>query len=313
MKNIALFFIVILLSSCNRYLVTSIDTKLGIKLSQENLKICKGINTRKFNGKPVGKYWIRSNEVQGIQLTTNDLFKPIINESIFQILKDDKQKEFCHGVDIYDSDLNARKSDEKILKLDYIVEFPNQISLSEIFSQTIITKALESLEIDASTNNVSLPASFISKFKNEMKKELNTSSTSSAKLRYIIIDVQGIDLNSNETSLPIQEMKKLNLDAPLEKYKNGYNIIMGISGFSITNFSSQTKIVQDNSMITAIELAIKGESPELQKFIEKIKISASLNWSKQVNENIQTEINVNGCNFFYPLWIKPMNKNKNAL
>lgn len=313
MKNFTLFCIVILLTSCNRYLVNSIDNKLGIKLSQENLKVCKGTNTRKLNGKPVGRYWIRSNEVQGIQLTATELYKPIINESIFQILKNDMQKEFCHDVDIYDSDLNARKADEKIQKLDYIVEFPNQIGLSEIFSQTIITKAIQSLQVDASTNNITLPASFISKFKNEMKKELNTSSTSSAKLRYIIIDVQGIDLNSDETNLPIQEMKKLNLNKPLEQYKNGNNIIMGISGFSITDFSSQTKIVQDNYMLTAIELALKGETPELQKFIEKIKVSASLNWSRQVNENILTEIDVNGCNFFYPLWIKPINKNINAL
>jgi hypothetical protein len=312
-SKILLGLIIILFSSCNRYIVNSIDTKLGIKLKGKSSRVYKGVNTRRYNGKPVGRNWHRASEVQGVELGDSDLYKPIINENIFQILKDDKQKEYCHSIDIYNSRLNARRANEKTIQLDYIVEFPNKISLSEIFSEIAITKAVQELEVIASIKEIELTASFYSNFRNELKKELTTNLSSSAKLRYIIIDVQGIDLGADKNSLPIQTMIQSNLSEVLKQYSKSNKIIMGVAGFSITEYSSDAKIVQDNSMITAIDAAIEGETPELKSKIDKIKVSASVKWSKNVNQNIQTEINITGCSFFYPLWIKYSDKNKNVL
>jgi hypothetical protein len=314
MKTLFVLIVVLLflLSGCNSYVTKVLKNKTQLEFKSNDLKLCAGADCKKYNCKPSSNNWKRAINIAGTQLN-GGLLDIITNQYIMQVIT--KDRIVCHEIDIYNSPLNSIKkqapgaiSEKTKYAYDYLYDMGTSIQLTEAYKSKAIISAVYELKAQAELNDLKLTSSMISNFKSNLQKQIENNSNTACSLNFVIIELTGMGTNAIDTVRMKQKLGDLGFTDCLKYYEKGNVLVMGVAGFAISNFSTTQVIFEDVLMTNAIDASIKVENAEIAQKLEKIKIDASANWSKSVNEEIKNKLVVAGEDFFFPLWIKRVKK-----
>lgn len=308
------FLLILIISGCY-YPHSVFKGHTGLKFDKEvNLCPSSGVRNQK-TCKPTSDGWRKANKVTPATLESGEvIFKRIENDYLLQMLTKN-QKTIIHNYNLWGSDLNSPKSkiiitkqkieeiiDKSMASSDYIVEPYGHVRMSELYEKKAVTNAITELNTQAKLNDIKLNSDFVISVENELKKNIKNSQNATLTYHHIIAEYIGEMANGDDD----EKLKAISdLAKTVAKFKEGNEIITGISGILFSNFTSSQTVVESSMLTTAIDASLSLAPDEQKKQIMDLKISVSTKWSNEVNENINTSLKTidNGI-FFFPLWVK---------
>jgi len=258
-------------------MIKTLKNKTGLEFNSKDLRFCVCTDIKKYNCKPQSHGWVKAKDVNGIKVS--DTFLRQI--SLQYILQNDNAHLNCHNIDIYNSFLNSFKGHDTIGQnpdFDFLFDKFNSIKFSEAFQAKAIEEAIYTLKAEAAVKQYKLTPEMLASFKNNLKREINNRSNTSMVLNYVIVEITGFGDNDAGLKINKENLVKYGFNDCLEKYENGFNLVLGIAGFAISKFQANQDIFEEDWMIRAIEASIIAKGSEDIKILSDLKTSASVNW-----------------------------------
>lgn len=310
MKRVILISLLMVLVSCRTYPHRVFEENTGIELSRST-NLCPGGAVQ--NGRtcePQGPNWVRGSNIGLAQLEIgNNVFERVDNEYLLQGLRD-WERYRIHNFNLYQHPLNnpkhsitlngARAGGARESGFDLVPEIAIKVEVATIFEETAVTEALLTLEAEAEAQNQELPASFLAGVESELKEEIKNTVNSQLRFYYVTAQYRG-DLAAGLTdSLLIDGLKPV-----ADMHASGAEVMTGISGFLFVNFRSDQNIFESSMLRNAIEASLTAASSSDEDAIRQIGVSASANWSREINREISATLNTSLTGaYFIPLWFK---------
>lgn len=306
---------VFIISGCATTPAEFLDTKTGMNLSDipnsKTLSLCSNTN----NCKPQGMDWRSAIEINGIDLTlSNDDFKNGdlgLSGKIFDsyILQGSIQEKtlFGHSESIF----RCLSMSTKPTSL-----FPSNInrnlmsiSLKNSIAENIATKAALQFESILKAKEVApaVSAQFISKFKSEFIKNINSTQNGDAELIFTTLELMGTGVPFNWQTIN----NKLAVDPSFAQCReiasrNNVQLIVGIAGWVVKKSEFEIMNISNSSYNSAVEagLGVIGD-PIVKKSIQDASLDFSAQWLRKVNKDYTVDLKTKQAfPQFYPIWVK---------